>query len=392
MFTNILYVIENEFFGGGERAFAQLINGLDKDKYEVYVACLPRSSGLTPELFVEEIQGAAQIVPFDLRNQFNLWNIFRLIRIVKEKKIGLMHSQGARADFFARIAARLAKVPIMISTIAMPVEGYDVHLLKKIIYVFLDRFSERFVDRFIVVSEKLKKTLIYKHKINPEKVVTICNGIEVDEYKPNAKEVRSSREGHVAQRGRQESGVRREFALARDVPVIGAIGRLVWQKGFEYLIEAVPEVLKEYPDARFLIVGEGPLKDKLKVKSGELRVEDNVIFTGFRSDIKEILSAIDILVAPSLLEGFPMITLEAMAMAKPIIATNIDGITEQITDGIEGILIEPKSASAISEAVKHLVDNPDYARLLGRKAREKVVRDFSVHKMITETIKIYETL
>lgn len=105
--------------------------------------------------------------------------------------------------------------------------------------------------------------------------------------------------------------------MAGDVPVIGAIGRLVWQKGFEYLIEAVPDVLREYPDARFLIVGEGPLKDKLKV-------EDRIIYTGFRNDIKEILGTIDVLAMPSLLEGFPMITLEAMA--KPIIVTNINGI------------------------------------------------------------------
>ncbi|PIU84517.1 MAG: hypothetical protein COS67_12865, partial [Deltaproteobacteria bacterium CG06_land_8_20_14_3_00_44_19] len=231
-----------------------------------------------------------------------------------------------------------------------------------------------------------------KHKIDPEKVVTIYNGIEVDEYSPNVKEVRSPREGQVAQRGRQESDVRREFGFSDKSPVIGAIGRLVWQKGFEYLIEAVPDVVEEYPEARFLIVGEGPLRKSLEALSEEFRIRDKVIFTGFRSDIKEILSAIDILVIPSLLEGFPMITLEAMAMAKPIIATNIDGITEQITDGINGILTPPKDSSAIAQAIITLINNRGKAKAMGLAARKKVEQEFSVDKMVAETEKVYLSL
>jgi len=263
----------------------------------------------------------------------------------------------------------------------MPVEGYDVNPLKKLIYVVLDRFSERFVDKFIVVSKSLEQALIQKHKIRPDKVVLIYNGIEVDEYKPNVEEFRS-----------QESEVRREFALARDVPVIGAIGRLVWQKGFEYLIEAVPDVLRTYPDARFLIVGDGLLRERLEALSEELRVRDNVIFAGFRSDIKEILCAVDLLVIPSLLEGFPMITLEAMAMAKPIVATNIDGITEQITDGVNGILVPPKDPPALAKAVLRVLNDKELARSMGLAARKKVEQEFSVEKMIAETEKVYLSL
>ncbi|MFH1080768.1 MAG: glycosyltransferase family 4 protein, partial [Pseudomonadota bacterium] len=108
--------------------------------------------------------------------------------------------------------------------------------------------------------------------------------------------------------------------------------------------------------------------------------------------IRDIMAAMDVVVIPSLLEGFPMITLEAMAMEKPIVTTSIDGIMEQITDGREGLLIAPKSPPALTQAVKRLVDDPDYARSLGINARAKVVRDFSVRKMITETIRLYETL
>ena len=119
-----------------------------------------------------------------------------------------------------------------------------------------------------------------------------------------------------------------------------------------------------------------------------------MIFTGFRSNIKEILSAINILVIPSLLEDFPMIILEAMAMAmaKPIIATNIDGITEQITDGVNGILVPPKDPSALANAVMRVLNDKEFARTMGLAARKKVEQEFSVEKMITETEKVYLSL
>jgi glycosyltransferase involved in cell wall biosynthesis len=372
----ILYVIDNLEFGGGERGFLQIIKGLDKEKYSIHAASKP--DGEFGEKLVEM---GIHPEPINMGNRFNPLTILKLARIIRKESVNIVHSQGARADFFTRLAVKVTRRPHLLSTIQMPVEGYDVHPLKKIIYVVLDRLSERFVDKFIVVSENLRKTLTERHKISPDKVVTIYNGIEIDEYMPNLAEVRS-----------QKSEVRREFGLAGDASVIGAIGRLVWQKGFEYLIEAVPDVLREYPDAKFLIVGEGPLGDKLKMKSGELRVEDKVIFTGFRSDIKKILAAIDVLAMPSLLEGLPMVLLEGMATAKPIIATKIDGIMEQISDGIEGILIPPKDPSAIAQAIIRLINDRESGRKLGLAARKRVEQKFSVEKMVAETEKVYLSL
>ena len=369
MKCRILYVIDNTEFGGGERLFAQLISRLPRDRYRITVACAPGG------IFEEKIKGSGALLePIDMRNRFNPGIILRLVNIVKREKIDIVHSQGGRADFFARIVARLAKVPVLISTIQMPVEGYDVNPVKKSVYVALDRLSERFVDKFIVVSKSLGQALIQKHKITPDKLVLIYNGIEVDEYRPNGKEVR------------------REFGLEDGVPVIGAIGRLVWQKGFNYFIEAIPEIVRHMPDAKFLLVGDGPLRERLEALSEELKVRDNVIFTGFRSDIKEILSTVDLLVVPSLLEGFPMVTLEAMAMAKPIVATNIDGITEQITDGVNGILIPPKDPSALAKTVVRVLNDKEFARSIGLLARKKVEQEFSVEKMVAETEEVYMSL
>jgi len=373
---NLLYVFDNLEFGGGERVFAQLINRLSGERYKIMVACLPTGA------FIEKIEGSeVEVKSVDMRSRFNPGVILRLANLMKRENVDIVHSQGARADFFARIAAKLAGVPIVVSTVPMPVEGFDVSPIRKLTYTVFNRFSERFVDRFIVVSDSLEKIMIEKHGIGPQRVVKIYNGIEKDEYCIADEEIAYRR-----------SKFRKESGLGEDVPVVGAIGRLVWQKGFEYLIEAIPDLLKEFKKARFLIVGEGPLKDGLNVKSKMLKIEDKIIFTGFRSDIKEILASIDILVMPSLLEGLPIVLLEAMAMMKPIVATDIDGIKEVLDNGKTGLLIPPKNPRALTYAIVNLLLHRDKAYQMGIDARKVVEERFEVDIMVQKVEKVYEEL
>ena len=261
----------------------------------------------------------------------------------------------------------------------MPVEGFDVSPLRKQIYSRLNRFSERFVDRFLVVSDVLRDKMIRKRGFPAEKVIRIYNGIEIDHYLP------------IEQNGSREK-IRIEFSVENETLFIGAIGRLVWQKGFEYLVQAIPKILNEFPQAKVLVVGEGPLADELKTLARRLKVEENIIFAGFRKDVNKILSAIDILVIPSLLEGFPMITLEGMAMSKPIIATAIDGIKEQIIDGQLGIFIPPRDPYAIADAIIRLGKNKSFAQNLGLEARRTVEEQFTVERMVAETQRVYQSL
>lgn len=370
----VLYIIDNLEFGGGERAFLQLAQGL-KDRYQVFVGATPGG------IFENKLKNSGILLyHIDMSRRFSLKPIHQIIDIVLSKKIDLIHSQGIRADFYSRIAARkLGSTIRLVDTIAMPVEGFDVSPSRKKIYSFFDRFSERYVDRFIVVSETLKKTLINNHRIPKHKVIRIYNGIELKEYQPDDS-------------GESFKQPRKEFCISEGVSLIGAIGRLVWQKGFEYLIEAIPEVLKEYQKVKFLFIGEGPLKERLKVKSERLRTKDYIIFAGFRKDIKEVLTALDILVIPSLREGFPIITLEAMAMAKPIIATRIGGITEQITDGKNGILVPPKDPFGIAKAIIRFISNKELARKMALSGKKSVEESFSVEKMVAETEKVYQSL
>jgi glycosyltransferase involved in cell wall biosynthesis len=368
--ARLLFVIDNLEYGGGERVFLQLAAGL-KDRFEVFAA---GTAGGKFENKFRELSGNFYAV--DMSSRFSLKPIRHLNRVIRKNKIDLVHSQGARADFFARMGGRMAGVSHIICTIAMPVEGFDVVLWRKRIYRLVDRLTERYVKKIVVVSDALKKTLIEKRAIPASKIVRIHNGIELGHYHPNA----------------DAGKIRDAWEIPRDVPLFGAIGRMVWQKGFEFLIKAMPEILSAIPAAKLLLVGEGPLKKGLENLAVSLKVKKSVIFAGYRSDITEILAAIDLLVVPSLLEGFPMITLEAMSAAKPVIATCIDGITEQIIDGKNGIMVPPEDHNALAKVILRLSQDRDLSKKLGMAARERVVREFTVDKMVAETEKVYSEL
>ena len=371
---HILFVMDGMEFGGGERCFAQVISDLPEDRYEIYLA-----SSDNRHLYNAIHTARVHRIPLDFSSKYNPALLTAISKVIKEKEIDIVHGQGARAEFYARVAVWLTGTSKYVSTIAMPVEGFDIDPLRKRVYLFFDRLSDKFVDHFIVVSESLKRTLIEKRCIAPEKVTKIYNGIETSRYTPDG--------AHAV-----DLKVRAELGVNESTFVIGAIGRMVWQKGFECLIRGVNDLLNHTGDIKILMVGDGPLKEKLQELVGTLGIGDHVIFTGFRSDVREILCAIDVLVIPSLAEGFPMVTIEAMAMAKPIIATRIDGITEQISDGKEGLLVPPNDSSALAEAIIKLMRDRELARSLGLAARKKVESEFSVEKMIAETEKVYQSL
>ena len=217
-------------FGGGERGFAQLIGGIDPKEFRIYIATSPQGR------FYQAIKETdAIIIPVSFGRKTAFKAIKLIMDNIRQHNIHIVHSQGTWADFLARIAGHFANVPAIISTVQMPVEGFDVSLWRKLIYKKLDRFSEKFVDRVIVVSDQLQNIVTHHHHIPKNKVVKIYNGIEIKHYSPNRDEWAKNQ-------------IKDEFHLDNGTILIGTIGRLVWQKGFEYLIRAIQPIQKEFPN------------------------------------------------------------------------------------------------------------------------------------------------
>jgi glycosyltransferase involved in cell wall biosynthesis len=358
-------------FGGGYRVFLQIMERLSKDTFNIF-SCCPFNHEQKERLKASGVR----IINTNLDNN-PFVSILKLSKIMRSENIHIVHTQGGRDDFYARVAGRIAKVPVVVNTVATLVEGYDVSFLKKIVYVLCDRLTERFVDQFIVVSESLRKTIIRNHGIQPDKVIKIYNGIELDQYQPHP--------------GSREK-IRKDFLISEEEFLVGAAGRLVYEKGFEFLIRSVQKVLKTFPKTKFLLVGDGPLKMKLESLARELGIMEYCIFSGFRDDIPEILSSLDLFVLPSILEGHPIVILEAMAMAKPIVASDINGVREQIENGRTGVLVPRGDPQALAEAINQMLKERIEAKKLGMEARKQVEETFDIRRQVALHEEVYKGL
>jgi glycosyltransferase involved in cell wall biosynthesis len=243
--------------------------------------------------------------------------------------------------------------------------------------VFLpDRLISRFVDRVIAVSEAAR-TFLVRGKGYPARKITVV---------PNGRDLSVFRSGAARDTARKELG------LDRAVPLVGVVGRLEEQKGHGYLLEAWPSVVAEFPDARLLLVGDGSLRETLAARARALGVSDSLIFAGFRSDVPRFLDAMDVVCLPSLYEGMPLTAIEGSAMARPVVATAVDGTPEVVRDGRTGRLVPPADPPALGIALRDLLRDPEGARGLGQAGRDWVLSRFDLDRQVAATAHVYRSL
>ena len=236
-----------------------------------------------------------------------------------------------------------------------------------------DRLVSRLVDRVIAVSEAARAFLISGKGYDPRKIVVVPNGRDLSVFRPGA--------------GGQ--AVRKELGIDRATPLVGVIGRLEEQKGHVYILEAWPSVLAEFPDARLLLVGDGSLRGALDRRAQELGIAGSVLFAGFRSDVPRVLDALDVLALPSLYEGMPLTAIEASAMAKPVVATAVDGTPEVVREGRTGRLVPPRDVVALSRALRSVLRDPAAAQRMGSAGRDLVFNRFDLTRQVDATARVY---
>jgi glycosyltransferase involved in cell wall biosynthesis len=238
---------------------------------------------------------------------------------------------------------------------------------------FADRLVSRFVDRVIAVSEAARAFLISGKGYDARKIVVVPNGRDLSVFRP----------------GVGGQSVRKELGIDRATPLVGVVGRLEAQKGHVYLLDAWPSVLAEFPDARLLLVGDGSLRSALEQRAKVLGIASSVVFAGFRRDVPQVLDAVDVVALPSLYEGLPLTAIEASAMAKPVVATAVDGTPEVVREGRTGRLVAPREPAPLSHALRVLLRDPVAAQAMGAAGRDFVLHRFDLDRQVQATARVY---
>jgi L-malate glycosyltransferase len=365
--TRVMHISSSLQHGGLERIIYNFAARLNREKYRVS-ACALDTDGIYGNE-IRKLGGQVSVLKKRQGIDPSLWP--RLYRLFKKEKVDIVHTHNFSPLFYAAIPARLAGVKALIHTEHARTAFPD---LKR--RMMAERCLSFLADRFTAVSPKVKLDLIYFEKINPEKIQMIWNGI--DTVLPPVR--------------RESADVRRELGIAATAPIVGVCCRLMAQKGVRYLLEAVPAILRDHPKTVFLIVGDGDLRPSLLDLAGILGVEKHVMFTGFRSDVYDLLGVFDVYVLPSLFEGTPLGMLEAMLLSKCVVATNVGSNAEIIQDDVSGQLLEPKRADQLSSAINKLLSDQKVREGMGRQARKQVLALFSLDRMINEYELLYESL
>jgi glycosyltransferase involved in cell wall biosynthesis len=362
------------YLGGTERQVMNLASGLDPERFDLHMGC----NGKVGELLEEATALGVPVTEYPIESLYNLGSLqarLRLARYLREHSIEIVHSYGFYSNLFAIPAARLAGAPVVVASIRDCGETLTPSQ-KRVQKMFC-----RMAHCILANAEGVRRWLI-REGYPERKIQVIRNGI-----------VEPAR---VSGAGR--GWLRQEFGLSPDTRLIAVCSRLNPMKGLEYFLDAAAVVARLQPDVRFLIVGgnghrtDGTYQGELERYAASRGLENRVIFTGFRTDVARMLQEIDISVLPSLSEGLSNSLLEAMAAGVPVIATKVGGTPELVEDGATGLLVPPRDAAALGQAMTLLLDHPEMARRIGDAGRGDVTSRFSIDKMVRDTQSLYVKL
>ena len=361
---NILHIIPTLDIGGVEMQLAELVKRLNREKYNITVCCITRGGPLE-----ESIRGSGvKLVILKRRFKFDLSIIFQLIRLMKREKIDLVHTYLFTANAWGRVAAILANVPVVIAS-----ERNAIPERKKSVHILIDRFLSRYTDVIVCNSNFIKELNTKRESINGNKFTIVHNAVDTKQFSP---EINSD----IA---------RKEFSIYPDVSVVGMVARLHICKGHQYLLKAAVEVIKVLPEVKFVLVGDGELRGELENSAMKLGIEKNIVFTGSRQDVSQLIQLFDVAVLSSIYEGFGNFLIEAMAMTKPVVATNVGGIPEVVKHEETGILVSPRNPEALAEGIIRLLKNKEEVRRMGLAGRKRVEQYYDINLKVKKVEEIY---
>jgi len=307
----------------------------------------------------------------DLNAFLDIW------RIIKKISPEIVHTHSSKAGLLGRLAAKLARIPIVVHTPHGHVFFGYFGPLKTKIFIILERLVSRITHRIIALTNKEKEDYIKFRIANEDKFDVIYSGIELDKFKELSED--------------KKQNFVKELGIPEKSLIIGTVGRLVPVKGHEFLIKAAKYIISKYPEAFFVFTGDGPLEHNLKRQARELGINNNIIFLGWRSDAAKIISVYDIFSLPSLNEGMGRVLAEAMSLGKPIVASNVGGIPDLVTHGKNGFLVPARNPEKLAKYIQILIEDKEKKEKMGQAGKE-MAKIFSKEKMVENIANLYEKL
>jgi glycosyltransferase involved in cell wall biosynthesis len=354
----ILHTEWSEGWGGQELRILAEMKIHQRKGHRLNLLCPPRT-----RLGREAEALGIRVFYRKIRRPWDLAAIRKIMGLVKELDLEVLHTHSSVDSWAGALAARWARIPILVRTrhISVPVKRPG---LNRLYY---------FPDAIITAGEHIRRDLLRTHKIPADRVVSIPTGVDTSLFSPRP----------------ANRALKRSLGLAEEARIISLVAVLRTQKRHEIVIAAARRVLEAFPDVRFLFVGEGPGRERIQKAIIAQGLESFFILTGHRGDIPEILALTEVGVISSAAEGVPQFLLQALAMGKPVVATRVGGIPEIVSSGVNGLLIPPEDPQALAEALLDLLRDPERAGRLGSAGRRLTEKEHTLERMGEKVLEVY---
>jgi len=370
----VLHVITSTVGGAGNSVLTVSKN-LDKNKFDTTVLFGPGhpqdEDYLNSGLKIVMVKMSRKISPL-----VNLVGFFQIYFFIRKEKFDIVHTHCSIAGLLGRAAAKLASVPVVLHSVRCFASQDYQSVLKRSLFLNIERRMDQFTDHYVSVSGAMRDKGIGKKIMPPDKVSVIHNTVNSEPF-DNRIDIEAKK---------------KELGVKQGAPVVGFVGRFDIPKGLDYFLEAAVLVRDAIPSVQFLMVGDGPLRNMVEQTIERLGLGSNVVLTGWRKDIPELLQTVDVYCLSSLSESFGLSVLEAMLAEKPVVATNVEGIPEVVDDGVTGILVPPKDPCSIAKATIHLLNNSELALKMGKVGKKRAKVLFDRDKMVTRFEDLYDKL
>lgn len=359
--------------GGAERLAIQTTTRLDPERFErTLVASRDFGVAVSQQHVANALAdlraAGVRVIGLKRTSALQVWAWWPLYRLLRRERVDVLHSHKFGSNLWGTIIGRLARVPVIVAH--EHTWSYEGQPLRKL----ADRaVIARGSSALIAVSREDQRRMVEVERIRPQDTLFIPNGIPAP---PPA----------------AGGDVRAELGVAADAPVIGTVSVLRPQKALDVLLRATKLLVAEFPALRLLIAGEGDRREALEALTAELGLDDHVMFLGVRTDVPDVLAALDLAVSTSDFEGSPLSVMEYMEAARPVVATRVGGVPDLIDDGEQGLLVEPQDPVAFAAAVAQLLRDPERARRMGERGRERRRTEFDIGVMVQRLEALYEEL